>query len=148
MRASDARCYQAPAELSPRTARLSDFNQRVHGCGRSQGLAVEGLIDLPGLRAGTEHLSSPTQVSSPPLQFCSCGCGMIAAVREGKLISMEGDYNHVVNRGSLCVKSISRLATHKSPKSYQTTPPPLHSISSAAKVLWQSLIWICPRLLL
>jgi hypothetical protein len=28
---------------------------------------------------------------------------MIAAVREGKLIAMEGDYDHIVNRGSLCV---------------------------------------------
>jgi len=46
--------------------------------------------------------------------FCSCGCGMIAAVREGKLISMEGDYDHIVNRGSLCVKVIYMFATHAS----------------------------------
>ena len=39
---------------------------------------------------------------------------MIAAVREGKLISMEGDYDHIVNRGSLCVKGISMFATHAS----------------------------------
>jgi formate dehydrogenase major subunit len=47
--------------------------------------------------------------------FCSCGCGMIAAVRDGKLITMEGDYDHPVNRGSLCVKGISMFATHTSP---------------------------------
>ena len=39
---------------------------------------------------------------------------MIAAVREGKLISMEGDYDHIVNSGSLCVKGISMFATHAS----------------------------------
>jgi len=31
---------------------------------------------------------------------------MVASVREGKLISMEGGYDHIVKRGSLCVKGI------------------------------------------
>jgi formate dehydrogenase major subunit len=53
--------------------------------------------------------------------FCSCGCGMIAAVRDGKLLTMEGDYDHIVNRGSLCVKGISMHATHTSPERL-TTP--------------------------
>lgn len=41
---------------------------------------------------------------------------MIASVRDGQLISMEGDFDHVVNRGSLCVKGISMFATHASPQ--------------------------------
>jgi formate dehydrogenase major subunit len=41
---------------------------------------------------------------------------MIATVRDGKLITMEGDYDHIVNRGSLCVKGISMFATHASQK--------------------------------
>ena len=40
---------------------------------------------------------------------------MVASVRDGKLIAMEGDYDHIVNRGSLCVKGISMFATHASP---------------------------------
>ena len=46
---------------------------------------------------------------------------MIAAVRDGKLLKMEGDYGHIVNRGSLCVKGISMFATHASPQRL-TTP--------------------------
>ena len=52
--------------------------------------------------------------------FCSCGCGMVASVREGKLITMEGDFDHIVNRGSLCVKGISMFATHTSPNRLKT----------------------------
>ena len=51
---------------------------------------------------------------------CSCGCGMIATVRDGNLISMEGDYDHIVNRGSLCVKGIAMFATHASPNRLAT----------------------------
>jgi len=33
---------------------------------------------------------------------------------------MEGDYDHIVNRGSLCVKGISMFAPHASPTRLQT----------------------------
>ena len=45
---------------------------------------------------------------------------MVAAVREGKLVSLEGDFDHVVNGGSLCVKGISMFATHASPQRLRT----------------------------
>src|SRR4051812_45208858 len=75
------------------------------------GLALEGFIDVPAMRAATRDLKlSNVSEFTTSCNFCSCGCGMIAAVREGKLISMEGDYDHIVNRGSLCVKGISMFA--------------------------------------
>jgi formate dehydrogenase major subunit len=85
------------------------------------GLALDGLIDVPAMRAATRELKlSDIQEFTTSCNFCSCGCGMIAAVRDGKLITMEGDYDHIVNRGALCVKGISMFATHASPKRLQT----------------------------
>jgi formate dehydrogenase major subunit len=82
----------------------------------SLGLALDGLIDVPTVRAATKNLKlANVSEFTTSCNFCSCGCGMIAAVRDGKLISMEGDYDHIVNRGSLCVKGISMFATHNSP---------------------------------
>ena len=81
------------------------------------GLAIEGLVDVPAMRAATQQLKlSNVSEFTTACNFCSCGCGMIAAVRDGKLITMEGDYDHIVSRGSLCVKGISMFATHASPK--------------------------------
>jgi formate dehydrogenase major subunit len=83
----------------------------------SAGLALGGLLDVPAMRAATKDLKlSEISEFTTSCNFCSCGCGMIAAVRNGKLISMEGDYDHIVSRGSLCVKGISMFATHASPK--------------------------------
>jgi len=81
------------------------------------GLALDGFFDVPAARAATMDMKL-SQISefTTACNFCSCGCGMIAAVRDGKLISMEGDYDHIVSRGSLCVKGISMFATHASPK--------------------------------
>ena len=89
--------------------------------GGGAGLALDGLLDVSAVRAATKDLKlSEVSEFTTSCNFCSCGCGMIAAVREGKLISMEGDYDHIVNRGSLCVKGISMFATHASPKRLQT----------------------------
>jgi formate dehydrogenase major subunit len=86
------------------------------------GLALDGLLDVSAVRAATKDLKlSEVSEFTTSCNFCSCGCGMIAAVRDGKLVTMEGDYDHIVNRGSLCVKGISMFATHASPKRL-TTP--------------------------
>jgi formate dehydrogenase major subunit len=90
--------------------------------GGGAGLAIGGLVDVPAMRAATKDLRlSEVSEFTTSCNFCSCGCGMIAAVRDGKLLTMEGDYDHIVNRGSLCVKGISMFATHTSPNRL-TTP--------------------------
>ncbi|HEY2915264.1 MAG TPA: hypothetical protein VGK21_18005 [Candidatus Angelobacter sp.] len=84
--------------------------------GAGMGLALDGILDLQTVRAATREMKlSQVKEYTTSCNFCSCGCGMIASTREGKLISMEGDYDHIVNRGSLCVKGISMFATHASP---------------------------------
>src|SRR6201997_276746 len=98
--------------------------------GGAMGLAVGGLIDVAAVRAATRELKlSKVSEFTTSCNFCSCGCGMIAAVREGKLIAMEGDYDHIVNRGSLCVKGISMFAIHTSPNRLKRRKTPCCELS-------------------
>ncbi len=101
------------------------------------GLALDGLVDVAAMRAATKDLKlSEIREFTTSCNFCSCGCGMIAAVRDGKLITMEGDYDHIVSRGSLCVKGISMFATHASPKRLTT---PLYRAPGSD--YWEPLDW-------
>jgi len=107
------------AHQPPRVTRRNWL--RIAGAG-SAGLAIGTLIDVSAVRAATQSLKlSNVNEFTTSCNFCSCGCGMVASVREGILITMEGDYDHIVNRGSLCVKGISMFATHTSPNRL-TTP--------------------------
>ena len=36
--------------------------------------------------------------------YCAVGCGQIVSVKDGKVINIEGDPDHPINRGSLCSK--------------------------------------------
>src|SRR5580692_10606653 len=108
---------------SPKTltgvTRRDWFRTAAGGCA---GLALGAFVDVEAVRASTQMLKlSDVSEFTTSCNFCSCGCGMVATVREGKLISMEGDFDHIVNRGSLCVKGISMFATHTSPNRL-TTP--------------------------
>ena len=106
------------ASSASRLSRREWFKRGAGGCA---GLALSSLIDLSVVRASTQNLKlSEVSEFTTSCNFCSCGCGMIASVRQGKLIAMEGDFDHIVNRGSLCVKGISMFATHTSPNRLRT----------------------------
>jgi formate dehydrogenase major subunit len=107
------------AEGNPRTRSAPGVNRREWlrlTVGGGVGLGLAGLLDIAAVKAAAQNLKlANVSEFTTSCNFCSCGCGMVASVREGQLISMEGDYDHVVNRGSLCVKGISMFATHASP---------------------------------
>lgn len=105
--------------------------------GGGSGLSLGGLLDVRAMRAATQELKlSEVNEFTTSCNFCSCGCGMIAAVRDGKLLKMEGDYDHIVNRGALCVKGISMFATHASPK---RLTKPLYRAPGSDQ--WQEMSW-------
>jgi formate dehydrogenase major subunit len=39
--------------------------------------------------------------------YCGVGCGVLMAVEDGKIVSIEGDPDHPINKGSLCSKGAS-----------------------------------------
>lgn len=103
----------------PTISRRDLFRLTVSG---GAGLGIGAFVDVPAMRAATRDMKlAEVSEFTTSCNFCSCGCGMVAAVRNGKLMKMEGDYGHIVNRGSLCVKGISMFQTHASPQRL-TTP--------------------------
>ena len=105
--------------------------------GGGAGLALSGLVDWPAAAAAARALKlADVQEFTTSCSFCACGCGMVASVRDGKLIAMEGDFDHIVNRGSLCVKGISMFATHASPN--RLTTPRYRAPGSDH---WEELSW-------
>jgi formate dehydrogenase major subunit len=68
--------------------------------------------------------------------FCSCGCGMEATVKNGKLIGLEGDTKHPINQGALCSKGAAAAELHRSPERLKQ---PLYRAPHSGQ--WQAVSW-------
>ena len=110
----DAATVEVHPSRSPSLSRRDVLKLTLLG---GSGLGLTGLLDVSAARAATQDLKlAEVTEFTTSCNFCSCGCGMVATVRDGQLITLEGDYDHPVNRGSLCVKGIAMFATHASPQ--------------------------------
>ena len=73
-----------------------------------QNAFVEGFLLREDAESFTVFVSNVSEFTTS-CNFCSCGCGMIAAVRDGRLVKMEGDYDHIVNRGINAAQCVANL---------------------------------------
>ena len=84
------------------------------------GLAVSSLgFSLKGAEAHTQMLKTKYAKETTTICcYCAVGCGAIVHTSkkgDGRVINIEGDPDHVINRGSLCSKgaAISQLTENE-----------------------------------
>lgn len=68
--------------------------------------------------------------------YCAVGCGMIVASTEGKVVNIEGDPDHPINRGALCSKGATLSQLVNSP---ERLIKPRYRAAGAAE--WQEVEW-------
>ena len=76
------------------------------------GLAVSGLgFDLSPVKSHAQMIKTKYAKESITICcYCAVGCGAIVHTSikgDGRVINIEGDPDHVINRGSLCSKGAS-----------------------------------------
>ena len=77
-----------------------------------------------------------TEVFTTACNFCSCGCGMLCYVKDGKLVDLEGDPDHIINEGALCSKGAAIIAAHESERRARQ---PLYRAPGSDQ--WQPISW-------
>ena len=74
------------------------------------GFALGGLLSLGGdLRAAQQEVRSRFKFANtrevPSIcPYCAVGCAQLVAVRDGKIVNIEGNPDSPINRGTLCPK--------------------------------------------
>ena len=104
---------------------------------RAAGFAAGALVVAPPEAAPEvkQKLAGSTEFTTA-CNFCSCGCGMVGHVKDGKLINLEGDPEHVINEGALCSKGAGIIATHTSE---QRITSPMYRAPGSDQ--WQKISW-------
>jgi formate dehydrogenase major subunit len=89
--------------------------------GLGGGLAAWGGSDAVSARPARADALAPAktkgaQVTTSICPYCGVGCGLIAQTKGGKLINIEGDPDHPINRGALCSKGEAVFEVVTSPR--------------------------------
>ncbi len=101
------------------------------------GVAVGSSAEARDVEASTKASGLKDAKEVPTVcNFCSCGCGIVCHVKDGKLVNLEGDPEHVLNRGALCSKGAAMFATPTSP---ERVTAPLYRAPGSDR--WQELGW-------
>lgn len=95
----------------------------IKGSGKvfAGGLALSALgIDVRPIRVQAKKLEKLDKIkqgiqTTTTCCYCSCGCGLISSTdQDGNIINIEGDPDHPINEGSLCVKGANLKETSAS----------------------------------
>ena len=106
----------------------------------SGGTAVAGsLIGLSPEEVEArerENRIKGAQVTTTICPYCAVGCGMIVHTKNGKVINVEGDLDHPINRGTLCSKGASLYQIANNPTRLKK---PLYRAPGASS--WKEVEW-------
>jgi formate dehydrogenase major subunit len=105
------------------------------------GMACRGLSDLGFEVEPVKAYAAELKIKGAKevvsiCGFCSCGCNIIMSVKDGKMVSSEGDPDYPVSEGALCAKGAAFHAMHYSEHRLQK---PLYRAPGSAK--WEEKDW-------
>jgi formate dehydrogenase major subunit len=87
---------------------------KLTGAALASSVMYEFVGQSPAMAAETSKAFKlvDTQETTTICCYCSGGCGTIVSTRDGQLINIEGDPDHVINRGGLCSKGSSQFGVN------------------------------------
>lgn len=112
------------------------FIKLVGATGAGLSLTQLGFDVQPIEAASNECRIHSAKEYTSICNFCSCGCGMICHVRDGKLINLEGDPDHIINEGALCSKGASQFQV---PYAEHRGKTPLYRAPGSDR--WEEIDW-------
>jgi formate dehydrogenase major subunit len=105
------------------------------GGAASTASAIRGTLPIssPAARLAQVRWAEETATICP---YCAVGCGMIVGTAGGKVVNIEGDPDHPINRGTLCSKgnSVAQLVNNDR----RVTKPMYRAPGSQA---WKEVEW-------
>jgi formate dehydrogenase major subunit len=113
--------------------------------GTAGAAAASGLGNAPSAEAAA--IPAPKTAGATETTticpFCGVGCGQVVSVKDGRVVSIEGDRHHPINEGTLCSKGAAAIQVTNNPLRLKT---PLHRAPGSDRWEEKSWDWMLPRI--
>lgn len=102
--------------------------------------SVLALIGPIGLTAGKKPEKTGDRIEKlrTSCRGCISDCGVIATVKNGRVVSLEGDPNHKMSRGRMCAKGLSGIQALYNPNRNKY---PLIRVGERGENKWRRISW-------
>jgi len=88
-----------------------------------KGITAGGALSAAASGPSVASAAGPSQLKTAGANkthticpYCAVGCGMVVYSKGGKIVAAEGDYDHPVNKGSLCSKGAAVMQISDNPR--------------------------------
>ena len=89
----------------------------VKGAGAGASLTALAGVGRAPAEAYTPELKTKGAKEVPSIcYYCAVGCGIKASVADGRVVAIQGDPEHPINRGALCSKAQAYIQVLDHPK--------------------------------
>ncbi len=110
------------------------------GAAATAGVAGAEPAEAAGVPAPKTAGATETTTICP---FCGVGCGQVVSVKDGRIVSIEGDRRHPVNEGTLCSKGAAAMQVANNKLRLKT---PLYRAPGRDRWEEKNWDWVLPRI--
>ena len=100
--------------------------------------ALDGSDGLVRNELPQDDVSSSIKTVRTCCRACISNCGVIAHVKNGRVIKLEGDPENPMNKGSLCAKGLSGIQALYNPNRNKY---PMLRVGSRGENKWKRISW-------
>jgi anaerobic selenocysteine-containing dehydrogenase len=99
------------------------------------GSAYEGLTRLESVKAAA---ASTTKIVKTNCRACIANCGVLAHVKDGRVIKLEGNSEYPMSKGAMCAKGLSGIQAlyHPNRNKY-----PMKRMGARGEGKWKRISW-------
>ena len=119
-----------------------EFLATLGTAGAAAGAALGGATPAEAATIPAPKTAGATETTTV-CPFCGVGCGQVVSVKDGRVLSIEGDRHHPINEGTLCSKGAAASQVTNNPLRLKV---PLYRAPGSDRWEEKSWDWILPRI--
>jgi formate dehydrogenase major subunit len=119
-----------------------EFLAALGTAGAAAGGALGGPAEAEAAPVPAPKTAGTTETTTV-CPFCGVGCGQVVSVKDGRVVSVEGDRQHPINLGTLCSKGAAALQVTNNPLRLKT---PFYRAPGSDRWEEKSWDWVLPRI--
>jgi len=124
--------------MEPISLKRRDFLKATALTGAAAALgagAFEGLARLESVKASE---ASTTKIVKTNCRACIANCGVLAHVKDGRVVKLEGNPEYPMSRGAMCAKGLSGIQALYHPNRLKY---PMQRVGARGDNKWKRISW-------